>query len=71
MTPFLTAGAALSSLILFGAIYLFIFSFGTLYIYRLLRDGPSELPYDATPNRPMSLAGGEVGAAPSFMTAGE
>jgi cytochrome d ubiquinol oxidase subunit I len=74
MTPFLTAGAALSSLILFGAIYLFIFSFGTLFIYRLLRDGPSRhanaLPYDATPNRPMSLAGGEAGAA-SFMTAGE
>src|ERR1700758_583968 len=74
MTPFLTAGAALSSLLLFGAVYLFIFSFGTLYIYRLLRDGPSRhatgLPYDATPSRPMSLAGGDA-AAPSFMTAGE
>ena len=74
MTPFLTAGAAMSSLILFGAIYLFIFSFGTLYIYRLLRAGPSrhatELPYDATPSRPMSLAGGNA-AAPSFITAGE
>jgi cytochrome bd ubiquinol oxidase subunit I len=75
MTPFLTAGAALGSLLLFGAVYLFIFSFGTLYIYRLLRDGPSrhatELPYDATPNRPMSLGGGGVATAPSFMTAGE
>jgi cytochrome bd ubiquinol oxidase subunit I len=75
MTPFLTAGAALSSLLLFGAVYLFIFSFGTLYIYRLLRDGPSRhatgLSYDATPNRPMSLAGGGVATAPSFMTAGE
>ena len=75
MTPFLTAGAALSSLVLFGAIYVFIFSFGAYYIYRLLRAGPSrhatELPYDATPSRPMSLGGRDVAAAPSFMTAGE
>src|SRR5262249_26444902 len=59
MTPFLTAGAALSSLVLFGLVYLFIFSFGTLYIYRLLRDGPSrhapELPFDAPPTHPIRL----------------
>jgi cytochrome d ubiquinol oxidase subunit I len=75
MTPFLTAPAALSSLILFGAIYLFIFSFGTFYIYRLLLAGPSqstsELPHDATPSRPLSLGDGQVAAAPGFMTAGE
>ncbi|NEU95250.1 cytochrome ubiquinol oxidase subunit I [Bradyrhizobium uaiense] len=73
MTPFLTAPAALGSLILFGAIYLFIFSFGVLYLYRLLRAGPSpyspELSHDATPNRPMSLAGEHP--TPSFMIAGE
>jgi cytochrome d ubiquinol oxidase subunit I len=60
MTPFLTAPAALTSLVLFGAIYVFIFSFGTFYIYRLLRAGPSRLAlqpsYGAAPNRPMSLA---------------
>jgi cytochrome d ubiquinol oxidase subunit I len=60
MTPFLTAPAALTSLVLFGAIYVFIFSFGTFYIYRLLRAGPSrpalQLSHGAAPNRPMSLA---------------
>jgi cytochrome bd ubiquinol oxidase subunit I len=75
MTPFLTASAALSSLILFGTIYLFIFSFGTFYIYRLLRTGPSpdvvEPPRGATPSRPMSFADEPAIAAPSLMTAGE
>jgi cytochrome bd ubiquinol oxidase subunit I len=60
MTPFLTAPAAMTTLVLFGAIYVFIFSFGTFYIYRLLRDGPSRLAeqpsYGAAPNRPMSFA---------------
>jgi cytochrome bd ubiquinol oxidase subunit I len=73
MTPFLTAPAALTSLILFGAVYLFIFSFGTFYIYRLLLAGPSRLavraPYGAVPNRPMSLA--EQTLAPRHLKAGE
>jgi cytochrome d ubiquinol oxidase subunit I len=60
MTPFLTSQAAAISLILFAAVYLFIFSFGILYIYRLLRAGPggalAAVPSAATPNRPMSLA---------------
>ena len=40
MTPFLTAQAAATTLILFAAVYAFIFSFGIYYIYRLLRAGP-------------------------------
>lgn len=64
VTPFLTAPAAMTSLVLFGAVYLFIFSFGTFYIYRLLRTGPTrlavELPNGASPNRPMSLADPEL-----------
>ena len=40
MTPFLTARAAATSLIVFCALYSFIFLFGVLYIYRLLRKGP-------------------------------
>jgi cytochrome bd ubiquinol oxidase subunit I len=59
MTPFLTAHAAATSLILFAAVYAFIFSFGILYIYRLLRAGPggslAAVPTAAVPNRPMSL----------------
>jgi cytochrome bd ubiquinol oxidase subunit I len=73
MTPFLTAPAALTSLILFGTVYVFIFSFGTFYIYRLLLNGPSRLavkaPYSAAPNRPMSLA--EQALAPRHLQAGE
>ncbi|MHC2518974.1 cytochrome ubiquinol oxidase subunit I [Bradyrhizobium diazoefficiens] len=60
MTPFLTAHAALTTLILFGAVYTFIFSFGTYFIYRLLRAGPggslATVTPGATPNRPMSVA---------------
>jgi cytochrome d ubiquinol oxidase subunit I len=57
-TPFLTTRAATISLVLFGIIYVFIFSFGTFYIYRLLRAGPlaPEGKHLAVPNRPMSLA---------------
>ena len=57
VTPNLTVGATLSSLIFFGLIYLLIFTFGTLFIYRLLRAGPDvgiTLPPNA--KRPLALA---------------
>jgi cytochrome d ubiquinol oxidase subunit I len=73
MTPFLTTRAATISLIGFCAVYAFIFAFGTFYIYRLLRAGPSgsliETPSGAVPNRPMSVAG--PAAEPSYVGAGE
>jgi cytochrome bd ubiquinol oxidase subunit I len=60
LTPLLTTRAATISLVVFCAIYVFIFSFGILYIYRLLRTGPvgglALPPIAATPNRPMSVA---------------
>jgi cytochrome bd ubiquinol oxidase subunit I len=59
MTPFLTAHVALTSLVVFCAVYSFIFVFGTYYIHRLLRAGPEGrlvLPAAAAiPNRPMSV----------------
>jgi cytochrome d ubiquinol oxidase subunit I len=59
MTPFLTARTALTSLVVFCAVYSFIFAFGTYYIYRLLRAGPEGRlvlpPAAAIPNRPMSV----------------
>ena len=74
VTPFLTASAAMTSLILFVAVYAFIFSFGTYYIYRLLRAGPAGLGgrplHVPVPNRPMSLAD-QVPAARSYLGAGE
>lgn len=59
VTPHLTDQAALSSLIFFGVIYLVIFSFGSLFIYRLLRAGPSAAPGVVPTNakRPLALAG--------------
>ena len=61
MTPFLTTRAATISLLVFCTVYLFIFSFGTLYIYRLLQIGPAgslaQPPAAAIPNRPMSVVG--------------
>jgi cytochrome d ubiquinol oxidase subunit I len=75
MTPFLTARTATTSLVIFCAVYAFIFGFGTFYIYRLLRAGPSgsliETPSGVAPNRPISLAGNGPAAARGYLGAGE
>jgi cytochrome d ubiquinol oxidase subunit I len=61
--------------VVFCAVYVFIFAFGTFYIYRLLRVGPVGPmvlpPTAAVPNRPMSLADGRPAAIPSHHIAGE
>ena len=59
VTPSLTPDAALTSLLLFGLVYLLIFSFGVLYIYRLLRAGPAVKGHGAptNPKRPLALPG--------------
>jgi cytochrome d ubiquinol oxidase subunit I len=58
LTPSLTTREAAISLVVFGSVYLFIFSFGVLYIYRLLRAGPlgsfAPPPKAAFASRPMS-----------------
>jgi len=75
VTPFLTAGSATFSLVVFCAIYSFIFGFGVFYIYRLLRAGPVGqlvLPtVDAVPNRPMSVIAQPVDAGERHLTPGE
>jgi cytochrome d ubiquinol oxidase subunit I len=59
LTPFLTTREAAISLVVFCSVYLFIFSFGVLYIYRVLRAGPlgsfALPPKAAIPGRPMSV----------------
>lgn len=59
VTPSLTAGDVLASLIVYVAVYALFVSFGFYYIYKLLREGPS-LPAapipGATPNRPLAFA---------------
>src|SRR6266850_6651539 len=75
MTPFLTAHTAAISLIVFCAVYSFIFAFGTFYIYRLIRTGPTgrlfETPRLAVSSRPMSLADAAPIHQPSHAGAGE
>ena len=62
-----TFPAAAISLVVFCAVYSFIFAFGVLYIYRLLRAGPvGHLilpPVAAIPNRPLSVLDSNVAAA--------
>jgi cytochrome bd ubiquinol oxidase subunit I len=59
VTPFLTARTALTSLVVYCAVYTFIFAFGIFYIYRLLRAGPAGSlvvpPAEATSHRPLSI----------------
>jgi cytochrome d ubiquinol oxidase subunit I len=75
MTPFLTTREATISLVIFCAVYAFIFLFGTFYIYRLIRTGPAgklfENPRLAIPNGPMSLANEGPIREPSHVGAGE
>jgi cytochrome bd ubiquinol oxidase subunit I len=59
-TPFLTPRDVALTLVVFGAIYALIFAAGTLYIYRLLRQGPLPTPADlpgANPKRPLAAGG--------------
>jgi cytochrome d ubiquinol oxidase subunit I len=59
VTPHLTVAATLTSLIFFGIIYFLIFSFGTLFIYRMLKAGPSAgaAPSATNAKRPLALPG--------------
>jgi cytochrome bd ubiquinol oxidase subunit I len=59
-TPFLTSRDVALTLVVFGAIYALIFAAGTLYIHRLLRQGPLPTPAHvegANPKRPLALGG--------------
>jgi cytochrome bd ubiquinol oxidase subunit I len=59
VTPTLSTQAVAVSLLIFGTVYALIFSFGTLYVYRLLKAGPAapEPELAANPKRPLALAG--------------
>jgi cytochrome bd ubiquinol oxidase subunit I len=58
ITPSLTGGVALFSLIAYVAVYAVIYSFGLTYIYRLLRKGPAAEPeaVNQLPGRPIAAA---------------
>jgi cytochrome bd ubiquinol oxidase subunit I len=59
VTPTLSVQAVTISLIIFAVVYLLIFSFGTLYVYRLLKAGPveSEELLPVNPKRPLGVTG--------------
>jgi len=73
VTPFLSAGTAAVSLIVFGAIYAVIFAFGIFYIYRMLRAGPvRHLPAPAAhPGRPLSILDDDAMPEAGHAAAGE
>jgi cytochrome bd ubiquinol oxidase subunit I len=75
MTPVLTTRAVATSLIVFCAVYSFIFAFGVFYIHRLLRAGPAGHlvlpPAAAIPNRPMSVIDARAHATLQHASPGE
>jgi cytochrome d ubiquinol oxidase subunit I len=60
VTPTLDVQAVAISLTAFAVVYLVIFSFGTLYVYRLLKGGPakSENKLAINPKRPLAITSG-------------
>jgi cytochrome d ubiquinol oxidase subunit I len=77
VTPSLSASAALTSLSAYLIVYTLIFAAGTLYIYRMLRNGPADptpVPEgrQITPSRPLAAAaqpaGGTRGAGRTPIT---
>jgi cytochrome d ubiquinol oxidase subunit I len=71
MTPFLAARTATISLVVFGAVYTLIFTFGVYYVHQLLRTGPvghlALPPSAAIPNRPMSVVEGPIAPSPHLV----
>ena len=63
VTPSLTGGAVLASLLIYAVVYAVIFGSGAYYLVKLVRRGlPAELPeprLDKRPARPLSAATGE------------
>jgi cytochrome d ubiquinol oxidase subunit I len=59
VTPTLTVEAVMVSLAIFATVYLVIFSFGTVYVYRLLKAGPveSERIPSVNSKRPLAMTG--------------
>jgi cytochrome bd ubiquinol oxidase subunit I len=64
VTPTLDVQAVTISLTIFAVVYLIIFSFGTLYVYRLLKAGPTDTEKVPAfnPKRPLAITAG--GPAP-------
>jgi cytochrome d ubiquinol oxidase subunit I len=59
VTPSLTTGDVIISLLGYVTVYAVVYAFGLRYIYRLLRDGPTNSlvdPSGITPSRPLAVA---------------
>lgn len=73
-TPSLATGDVLASLIGYVVVYTIVFTFGFFYLFRLLREGPSDPGSEitgATGKRPMAAAGSAETATGSFPRSGE
>ncbi|MBK8175549.1 MAG: cytochrome ubiquinol oxidase subunit I [Rhodospirillales bacterium] len=74
VTPSLGTSEAWISLIAFVSVYGLIFSAGTFYIYRLLREGPESPPAPTkgvTALRPMAASGPSPAAMPAHAPSGQ
>jgi cytochrome d ubiquinol oxidase subunit I len=73
ITPFLTTPQVATTLGIFASVYVFIWLFGAIYIYRLLRRGPVCPPSFAgaatNPKRPLSMAGESPGVPRAIIRA--
>jgi cytochrome d ubiquinol oxidase subunit I len=59
VTPSLTTGDVLTSLIIYVVVYWIFVSFGIYYIYKLLRQGPrakTQATANVTGSRPLAIA---------------
>jgi cytochrome bd ubiquinol oxidase subunit I len=58
VTPSLKTGDVILSLACYVLVYSAVYAFGFLYLYRLLRDGPTAdtVGADVTPSRPLAVA---------------
>jgi cytochrome d ubiquinol oxidase subunit I len=73
-TPHLTGFDVLTSFIGYMLVYAVIYSFGFLYLYRMLRDGPSQpdMPVSGlTAKRPMAAAGSAKTVTGGAVSSGE
>ncbi|MGI9372829.1 MAG: cytochrome ubiquinol oxidase subunit I [Hyphomicrobiales bacterium] len=67
LTPSLTGGQVLTTLIAYIVVYSLIFTGGTIFIFRLIRNGPAQIsetrdPVAVTSKRPIAVSGDAPGA---------
>ena len=68
VTPSLTTGDVLTSLIVYMVVYCAVVSFGIYYIYKLLREGPTERRHGQCAGRHRQSAAAHCTTPPATAT---